>query len=1120
MKHLYCIVIFFCAALVCSAQTLDEQLREVIIAGNEPLSLELLSQGADINALDSEGLALMHRYASAGNEFMINWLHAHGADVNVKDHEGSTPIFYAAINGGYRIIYLLMQLGADITVVNQNGMSLRSIAEYFGSLLYQKLFDNPKSYSEKPTTSELYFERQKAIQQGDWNKAISLAKQEFKQAPQEWTKSSPYYTRGLTDLGLLYAKLGRYKEAEKCCHKAVQHWRKTNPNSEQYYFSLTSLAFLKKEEGFLNEALEMLNACAENIKTFSNAQVKWQIFLNRADILQQTGSFDNAENDYKNAFECIKLMHKEMRFEAWCVTYGNLALLHLQRNTPESIRLCGRELTELIGQMEERQLFDQNYLRFKQQLCVYEEQFGSIDLAEENVQELVLATKALLGVEHDDYIVALNLAAEIASKKHKYADSFKYLSDAMDVITHRKEKYTTKVEGSVVHNWASLIDLILEDGSSLWAHEYAYNLAKENYGERSAFYLQQVSTLGSFWCSQKRYDLAVPYLQEAYRRKTDEYGENSLMSINSEFDLWHTYAAIPSMRDNAYRLLQESDMHIKKYVQNMFGIMSEQQREEFWKKSFSSDYSVTRPAFLLDYIKIHPEACGDMYNDVLFTRGLLLNSNDAFNRIIANTKDSVLQAKWQQLLTIKTELNSSQSISSNDRRTLEKKKDKLEREIMLASDAYRLAQENFTTRWQDVQSALKEDEIAIEFTINSINHWGQFGNDKSDSIMYNALILRKGDAHPIFIPLFERDELNQFYDNGSGNDNNMYLYDLHQDAAYNLVWKKIIPYLQNCKTIYFAPTHALAQMALEALPVTKDSVFGDYYNLYRLTSTREVLKVNNPNTPINATLFGGIEYDVSTEDMLAESERYADISISMNRSAEPLDTINRGKIIYLPGTKREVEQIQRELNGTNCHSTVLMGSAANEESFVVLSGQHNNIIHLATHGFFWREDVAREKDAFKQHELQETIDPLSRCGLLFAGANMAYQGHSDQLPEGVQDGILTAREISTMDLSGCDLAVLSACETGVGEYSEDGTIGLQRAFKQAGVQTIIMSLWPVSDAATQLLMTEFYRNWITNHQSKREAFRNAQNTVRTYRDDKGFLMFEEPVYWAGFIMLD
>ena len=142
-----------------------------------------------------------------------------------------------------------------------------------------------------------------------------------------------------------------------------------------------------------------------------------------------------------------------------------------------------------------------------------------------------------------------------------------------------------------------------------------------------------------------------------------------------------------------------------------------------------------------------------------------------------------------------------------------------------------------------------------------------------------------------------------------------------------------------------------------------------------------------------------------------------------------------------------------------------------------------------------------------------SIDPLNRCGLLFAGANLAFSGNRSELPETVQDGILTAKEVSLLDLRETDLVVLSACETGKGEVTGDGVFGLQRAFKMAGVQTIIMSLWPVDDQATQLLMTEFYNNWIGKRQSKRDAFRNAQNTVR-------YSQYDDPVYWAGFIMLD
>ena len=278
--------------------------------------------------------------------------------------------------------------------------------------------------------------------------------------------------------------------------------------------------------------------------------------------------------------------------------------------------------------------------------------------------------------------------------------------------------------------------------------------------------------------------------------------------------------------------------------------------------------------------------------------------------------------------------------------------------------------------------------------------------------------------------------------------------------------------------------------------------------------------MNKQNTEYTtATIYGGIAYDLEEDVLLAESENYATENLLASRNIEN-DTLNRGSVKYLPGTKKEAESINTLLQQNNISAKLYTTAKANEESFKALSGKHNNILHIGTHGFTWTDSVAKKQDFFAQRvqlmgqeqHYDTSIDPLNRCGLLFAGANIALQGNSKNLPEGVQDGILTAKEISLMDLRDANLVVLSACETAKGDITSEGVFGLQRAFKMAGVQTIIMSLWKVNDQATQLLMTEFYNNWIGKHQSKREAFRNAQKSVRN--------KYEEPVYWAGFIMLD
>jgi CHAT domain-containing protein len=114
--------------------------------------------------------------------------------------------------------------------------------------------------------------------------------------------------------------------------------------------------------------------------------------------------------------------------------------------------------------------------------------------------------------------------------------------------------------------------------------------------------------------------------------------------------------------------------------------------------------------------------------------------------------------------------------------------------------------------------------------------------------------------------------------------------------------------------------------------------------------------------------------------------------------------------------------------------------------------------------------------------------------------------------EGIEDGILTAAEIARLNLSGARLVVLSACQTGLGDVKHsEGVVGLQRAFKRAGVETLVMSLWEVDDAATSILMDAFYRQWLEG-KSKQEAFKEAQRRVRAE--------YPAPYYWASFVLMD
>jgi CHAT domain-containing protein len=246
----------------------------------------------------------------------------------------------------------------------------------------------------------------------------------------------------------------------------------------------------------------------------------------------------------------------------------------------------------------------------------------------------------------------------------------------------------------------------------------------------------------------------------------------------------------------------------------------------------------------------------------------------------------------------------------------------------------------------------------------------------------------------------------------------------------------------------------------------------------------------NPNR--KAAVYGGIFYDLDNGD-----------------ASKLKDENDRAGVAFLRGTKVEADTIAAILRENNYQVLEICDSSATEGNFKNLSGSGINILHIATHGFY-RSNRFFGGSVFGFHNQNSEDISLSHSGLLMAGANYALNPNNE-ITDGFDDGILTAKEISRLDFSGLDLVILSACETALGDLGDDGVFGLQRGFKKAGAQTIIMSLWEVDDYATQLLMVEFFKK-LGSGLSKRDAFNAAQEYVKSKTSD--------PKYWAAFIIVD
>ena len=174
-------------------------------------------------------------------------------------------------------------------------------------------------------------------------------------------------------------------------------------------------------------------------------------------------------------------------------------------------------------------------------------------------------------------------------------------------------------------------------------------------------------------------------------------------------------------------------------------------------------------------------------------------------------------------------------------------------------------------------------------------------------------------------------------------------------------------------------------------------------------------------------------------------------------------------------------------------TTIYDGKKATEKQFRELSNKNPMILHISSHGEYDGEDNSFETDA------------MENSLLALSGANAG----SDDI---LNDGIITAADIAQMSLRQCDMAVLSACNTGIGGKGTDGIFGLQRGFKNAGVHSLLMSLKPVYDESTAKLMIAFYQG-LAQGKSKRQSLLDAQKHLKS-------IGYTEGKYWAPFILLD
>jgi len=928
---------------------------------------------------------------------------------------------------------------------------------------------------------------------GNYKKAESLFDEAISIRGKTLGMEHPSYANSLTNLAILYTTMGNYEKAESLLVKAVTIREKTlGKEHPDYAHSLNSLAIVYQELANFEKAEPLfVETKAILEKTLGKEHPEYAQSLNNlAGTYHAIGNYEKAEPLFNEAMAIReKIFGKEHPDYAASLT--NLATLrHALGNYGNAVPL----LIEAIAILEK--VIGKEHPDYAQNLntlsAMYHE-LGNYEKAEPLFIEVKTILEKTLGKEHPDYAASLNNLAMLYLDMNNYEKTELLLAEAKAI----REKALGKEHPDYASSLSNLALLYLDMGN--------YEKAEPLFIEAKTI---REKTFGK---THPEYAHSLNSLAKLYRHAGDLNKTEPLIAELSFLD--------QSLLARAVHHLSERELST-------------------YLKPFSAKQNLALSFVQVSGSKKSASTC---FDNTLFYKGFLLSAAGQIKRLARS--DSLATQKFNLLKSYERRLYALYVLPSAERDSarvneLERKANEIEKDLSRTVAGFGEATRQ--VKGQEVQQCLKADEAVVEFV-----HFRYYTKDPTDCTLYAALLLRPEDIQPVFIPLFEAKQLDSLLRGGdiAGKANDLYATrgvspvsrkNTFTKDLYALVWKPLSESLKDVKTVYFSPSGRLSQLNLAAIPVAKGQTLADRHHLVQLGSTRQlvvpaVVKIKNNE----AALFGGIQYELdSTAVKLANFDLKVNELVASRGelSFSQTDSTLRGGIWnYLPGTEKEVAAVEKILKSAGFLTETRTEHAATEEAFKSIGNSHGvtsshpvtgspRVLHLATHGFFF-PDPEKTSAMFETSPTFDATEPvfklsdhpMIRSGLILAGGNAAWQGAITM--EGMEDGILTAYEISQMNLSNTELVVLSACETGLGDIQgNEGVYGLQRAFKIAGAKYLIMSLWQVPDKQTSLLMTTFYKKWLEENMAIPEAFRAAQKELR----EAGL----DPYQWAGFVLVE
>ena len=463
------------------------------------------------------------------------------------------------------------------------------------------------------------------------------------------------------------------------------------------------------------------------------------------------------------------------------------------------------------------------------------------------------------------------------------------------------------------------------------------------------------------------------------------------------------------------------------------------------------------------------------------------------------------------------------------------KKEQLEAELARQVPEINITQKLRRADHRAVSMALPEDAALVEFVRFSVFDFKSVPGRREAKwkpAHYLAFVLRAGEPdNPRMIDLGEADAIDdkiatfrtaitgESEIRGSTQQMSSPASERTNDVGRNLrsvVFDPLLGALGSHKRLLFAPDGDLSRVPFEVLPWQDGRYLIDDYHISYLSSGRDALRfrAETNGAPTSVLVMADPDFDLSTSSTSSVSSDSRPLFGEPPTGRQSRNLGPQTRFDRLPATRVEGERVAEMFHVLPC----LAGQA--------LEGRIKNcvsprILHLATHGFFLPDQETRlSKEAFEFSTMTATAagrlgrpgieNPLLRSGLALAGANTWLCG--GLLPSDAEDGLLTAEDVSGLNLLDTEMVVLSACETGLGEVRiGEGVFGLRRAFVLAGTRALVMSLWKIPDDQTQQLMEEFYRLIREQRpgQTRSVALRAAQLMIKE--------KYSDPYYWGAFI---